>query len=121
MLPLQPVQPSDLVRPAQLRLGGLREREEERGVCAANGVRFPALLQLVACVLPHRFEHPVACFAVRVLLYGHQRLLHQPPDEIQHVFRLAWEPGAHGLSRLQGEAPGEDRQAPVQDLLPCRK
>ena len=44
MLPLQPVQPLDLARSAQLRLGGLREREEERGVCAANCVRFPAML-----------------------------------------------------------------------------
>jgi hypothetical protein len=60
--------------------------------------------------LAHGLQQPVAR-RVRTGLGQHQRLVHQPREQVQHLVRVDIIPRAHRLGRLQVPATCEDRQA----------
>ena len=74
-------------------------------------------------VLAYRLQQPVAGPRIPACASGahHQeRLLHQAPQDVQHVLGegLGAGPGpAHRLGRRQVEVPGEDGQAPEEGAL----
>ena len=58
-------------------------------------VGFPALLELLAGVLPEGFQHPVAHRAARGRPSRHERLVNQPSEEIQDIVFLNAASRAH--------------------------
>ena len=60
MVGLQPIQPEDLIRSAQMLLRLLRQPENEAQMPVAGGRRLSALQQSVERVLPDRPQKPIA-------------------------------------------------------------
>ena len=78
---------------------------------------FPARQQALPPVLPQRLEQPVAGAPRAFALHRHQRPIHQPQHEVEHILRRNLLARTHRLSRVQREAAREDGQAREQRLL----
>ena len=95
-------------------------------MAVAHRAGLAGLQQPLLGVLAQRLQQAVALLGP-ARLGQHQRLVHQPREQVQHlprrhrVARVAGAARPHGLGRLQGEAarraPGEDGQAPEQGPL----
>jgi hypothetical protein len=72
-----------------------------------------AELQPVERILAHRLQHAVARLAtILAQLRQDQRLLDQPPEQIEHVFGVRLLLRAHRLGSLERQTSGEYRQSP---------
>src|SRR5215212_5207650 len=76
---------------------------------------FSAFLKPFEGVLAYRFQHPVTRGPFRQRSH-HERLIHQPPEQVEHVLGTNTSVDANGLRRLQSKTAGEDRQ-PAEELL----
>ena len=86
MLPVQPVEPLHLAGPLQFRLRLLGEPAVEARVAAPDLPGLPALFEPLQRVLAHGLEHPVPDLARPADICDDQGLLHQPAQQLQHVF-----------------------------------
>lgn len=84
----------------------------------ARGRRRPLAVcpQLLLRVLPHRFEQVVP--PVLPVLAHHQRFVHQPRHEVQHVGQREVGRCTDCLRRVKGERTCEYRQPPEDRPLP---
>jgi hypothetical protein len=83
-----------------MQRGLIRQRKVTVGVPAREGLGLPAVIQPLPSVLAQRLKQPVVHTAIRLLLRLHQRLLHQPRQEVKHLVLLDPLAGADGLGRL---------------------
>src|SRR5262245_46298282 len=95
-------------------------------MAVAGGRELALLVQLVQTVLPERLQQPVPLLTLAPWVYLYQRLVdergehvEQPGGRIAVIHR--WLPDAQALDGVEGEAAGEDRQAPQQGLLSLRE
>jgi len=115
----EPPQPADLIRPQKLGFGRLGEGDVVHGVPPTNLLRRPALVfELLPGVLPDGLQHPVARSS---RLGHHQRLVHQPVEEVKDAAPLDPVALAHGLRVLQRPTAREYREPPEQDFLGLRQ
>ena len=77
-------------------------------------VDLPAFIELFGAVLAQRLQQPIPA---AVPVDEHQRLVHQRPEQVEHVQVVERVEPAHRLCRLQVEGPGEHAQPVEQDLL----
>jgi hypothetical protein len=86
VLALESQQPRLAATAAECGLGLRPERPIEPGMCRPGHIRFPGALELLAGVLPHGLEQPVA----RVLALearDHERPVDEPREERAHPGR----------------------------------
>ena len=82
-----------------------------------EGFALARLAKLLRGVLPHGLQQAVPSIA-GFLLDVDERFVDQPAEQCRAPRRVRSGSSAQTvLDRLQAEAPGEDREAPQQDLL----
>ena len=109
---VDPIQPYRLIRPVELALGGVREREEVRGVPPRHVGGVTGVRQLVLTELANGLEHAEPGFGSGVVALD-EVVVEQDRQTIDHgsVRGLA-----HRLGRFEVPTAGEDRQLPVEAL-----
>src|SRR5687768_14517285 len=87
MLGAKSVQPGNLIRAGQLRLGCLRQGQEIVGVRAMHGVGITCRVETLQPVLADRLQHREARLAVDAILRSQQTLLRQRVETVEDVER----------------------------------
>ena len=100
----------------ELRRGLLEEGEVPVSLALAGFARLPRCLEALVGILPDDLREAVARLR-RIRLGEHERSVHEPSQEVQHVRFVDRPARADGLGRLEAEATGEDREAAKERLL----
>ena len=95
----------------------LRQCQTPNSVPSSDRRFLAARRQLLEGKLTQGLQHDEAWLTVRTCLLAQQTLVQKRGDTLERV-ALRFTPSARdGLRRLEGEAPGEDREAPEEHLL----
>src|SRR5439155_6609138 len=113
MLPLESIEPNDLLWPMHFWLGPLGEGDVEVEVPRPCRRLFAGFSQPVPAVLADRLQQTVARLSRR-LLHLDQRPVDEAREQLQDLVSLDAVFRAHLLSRVEGEAADEDREPPQQ-------
>ena len=115
-LHFQPFQPYFAFRPADTLHRLLGQAHVPFQVAVPHRCLFLSCYQLLARVLPHGLQEPVASTCLPALR-DHERFGDQSRQEIQHLLRRHTVTGADGLRRLQRPATGEHGQPAQEQAL----
>ena len=97
-------------------VAGLGQVERPLRVTVGEGPGFPRVVELLPGVEPNGLEQPVAP-RVGDVAPGHERLLHEPDEDVDDLGALEPVAGADGLDRSELEPAGEHRQAAEKQPL----
>ncbi len=115
MLQLETVEPQQLFRPRQLRLGSSGQIEEEAEVAGAHGVGLVRRLQALAPVVTHGLEESIPVVPFDIGVDQDERLVDEAGHQVQHVLGVDPVAGTDVLGGFE-RPPARERREPPQQL-----
>src|SRR5579884_4533367 len=121
MLPLESVEPGELLWTRECRLGLLCQCQVVGSVRLARGWRFPTCGKRLQTILANRLQHGKARLLAIAPGLLKQALVHQGDHSFQHVYVAVADCAGHGLDRPKGAATHKDGESPEEALLLYRQ
>ena len=121
---LEPVQPHDLRRPAQLLGRALRERNAVRAMHAASRNVVAAVRETIKPVLAHGLEHHEPRLAIGLFLSLHEALARERRYQLERGHRhvaVAHQVTRHGFHRVERRTAGEHSKPAEQHPFRLRE
>src|SRR5258708_17174287 len=110
MLPLESLEPAELLWPTELRLGLLCQCKIVRSVSSTRGLLFPACGKHLQPILADGLQHRKARLLAISLGSLQQALVQKEGHPFQHVCVCVGDRGGPRFDRLEGPPTHEDRE-----------